>query len=158
MSPSFIYIFCFLSNGSFPFVHRNFQISWSRANPQSISLKTSLSLANVLLPLCGRYPATFVEGSTFAHPLFSEKWVCARAWGHTSARCPGSLRLHCTGSKYRLLPSTPKASPTGSLRAPNRQHLLSSTDNSGSEMTSTLSLRAWAVTDFCIFHFSQYLA
>ena len=52
MSPSFIYIFRFLSNGSFLFVYRHFQIFWSRANPQSISLNTSLSLANVLLPLC----------------------------------------------------------------------------------------------------------
>lgn len=52
MSPSFIYIFRFLSNASFPFVYRHFQISWSRANPQSISLNTPLSLANVLLPLC----------------------------------------------------------------------------------------------------------
>ena len=89
----------------------------------------------------------------------SLKSDCVPERGDTHQRGPpGAYGSIAQASKYSLLPSTPKASPTGSLRAPNRQHLLSSTDNSVSEMTSILSLKARAVADFCIFHFSQYLA
>ena len=102
------------------------------------------------------FPAKSVEGSTFVHPLFPP---CMPEHGDTHQRgLPGAYGSTAQASKYSLLPSTPKASPTGSLPAPNRQHLLSSTDSSVSEMTSILSLKARAVADFCIFHFSQYLA